>query len=479
MSEELQYFLENTRVDKATVENRLRQPVLNILYPKRLIFDKLEKYAFDFLHQGIEPRFISLVGLRGVGKTTLLWQLSEAIGSKSNYEMYFFNVNILSNLGIDLHSALTEFQKSILKKSFKELTEPIIFLFDEIQDDENWAKTLKILYDEARTALILCTGSSALILNSTADLSRRMHIQKVYPFSFGELLRSKDALQPENKILLPEKNLAEDLKEILFFSETAGEVFEKLKLKEKEIKALLNQPNIELSALKNQYINFLNFPNLLFFRDETVMSNAILDLFKRIIFEDIPKLKSNFSDSAKIEKLLHRLAASDEINPEKIAGISGLKKQEVIELTDMLAKAEILNLLLPFGGADSRIYKNRKAFFMSPSLRRALLSTLYGQNIPELQQSKLLEDLVVMYLKRVLNSSSISYSSANKAKNPDLIIETRDKAIILEIGSSKTSVSQIKDSGIDCRYGILITDNEKLSIKEDCILLPLNWFLLL
>ena len=101
MSEELKYFLENTRVDKATVENRIRQPVLNIPYPKRLIFDKLEKYAFDFLHQGIEPRFISLVGLRGVGKTTLLWQLSEAIGSKSNYGMYFFNVNILSNLGIE------------------------------------------------------------------------------------------------------------------------------------------------------------------------------------------------------------------------------------------------------------------------------------------------------------------------------------------------------------------------------------------
>jgi uncharacterized protein len=184
-------------------------------------------------------------------------------------------------------------------------------------------------------------------------------------------------------------------------------------LKEKEIKALLNQPNIELSALKNQYINFLNFPNLLFFRDEKVMSNAILDLFKRIIFEYIPKLKANFSDSAKIEKLLHRLAASDEINPEKIAGISGLKKQEVIALTDMLAKAEILNLLFPYGGIGSKIFKNRKAFFMSPSLRRALLSTLHGQNIPQSQQSKLIEDLVVMCLKRVLFNCSIAYSSGD------------------------------------------------------------------
>jgi hypothetical protein len=60
MSEELKYFLENTKVDKLTVENKLRQPVLNIPYPKRLIFDKLEKYAFDFLNHEIEPRFISL-----------------------------------------------------------------------------------------------------------------------------------------------------------------------------------------------------------------------------------------------------------------------------------------------------------------------------------------------------------------------------------------------------------------------------------
>jgi hypothetical protein len=72
------------------------------------------------------------------------------------------------------------------------------------------------------------------------------------------------------------------------------------------------------------------------------MTNSILDLFKGIIHEDIPKLKNSLDESSKIEKLLLRLAGSDEINPEKIAGITGFKKQEIIALFEILTKAEIL-----------------------------------------------------------------------------------------------------------------------------------------
>jgi predicted AAA+ superfamily ATPase len=480
MQEHLISFLKNSKVSNQTIESRLTQPVLRITYPKRLIFDKLENYAFDFLKKGIEPRFVSLAGLRGVGKTTLLWQLCESIKNNFNYDLYFFNVNVLCNIGVDLQTALLEFQKSVLKKSFNELKEPIILLFDEVHDDENWAKTLKILYDEARTALIVCTGSSALMLNSTADLSRRMHIEKIYPFSFSELLISLQTIYPENLIITPDKSLSTYLREILFFSESAADVINGLKSKETQLKELVNQKNLDINYTKYNYINFTNFPNLLFFKDEIVMTNSILDLFKRIIHEDIPKLKNCLNESSKIEKLLLRLAGSDEINPEKIAGITGFKKQEIIALFEILTKAEILNVLSPFGGIDTKIFKNRKAFFMSPSLRRALLSNLYGQNIPEQHKSKLLEDLVVMYLKRILQNNIISYSSGDSQKNPDIIIETRDKPIILEIGSSKTSTIQIKNSGIDYRYGILLTDNSKeLTLNENCIHLPLNWFLML
>ena len=203
-------------------------------------------------------------------------------------------------------------------------------------------------------------------------------------------------------------------------------------------------------------------------------------MFKRIINEDVPKLKPTFADFTKLERLILRLAGSDEINPEKLAGIIGVKQNDIHELIDILAKAELLNVLIPFGGLDTKIAKNKKAFFMSPSLRRALLSTLYGQNLPDQFRSKLIEDIIVMYLRRVLTDGIISFVSGKNVANPDFVIETRDKPVLLEIGTSKTSTRQIKQSNVSYRYGLLVSNGVTgLSLKGDCIQIPLSWFLLL
>lgn len=480
MDENLKYYLENTIVSKSAIESRLTHPITKLRYPTRLVYVLLKKYTDDFLKSGSEPRFVSLAGLRGVGKTTLLWQTANHIYLNHHKDIYFFNVNTLKNLGINLHIALEEFQRHIIKKRFNELTEPITLLFDEVHDDDNWSKTLKILYDEARTAFILCTGSSALLLNSTADLSRRMHIQKVYPFSFTELLHTKNDMSATSQIIVPEISLGYRLKEALFYSETANDALNKLNKYKNEVETCLLQSHIQINSLYDSYINFLNFPNLLFFEDEIIITNSILDLFKRIIHEDIPKLQPAFTDFTKIERLILRLAGSDEINPEKLAGVIGVKQNDINELIDILAKAELLNLLLPFGGLDTKIVKNKKAFFMSPSLRRALLSTLYGQNLPDQFRSKLIEDIIVMYLKRVLTDGIISFVSGNDEVNPDFVIETRDKPILLEIGTSKTSLRQLTKSNVNYRYGLLISNGVlEPSLKGDCIQIPLSWFLLL
>jgi uncharacterized protein len=484
MDESLKYYLDNTLVTKPAIESRLTHPITKLRYPARLVFAFLEKYANDFLSLGAEPRFISLAGLRGVGKTTLLWQTANYIHQNHHKDIYFFNVNILKNLGIDLHIALEEFQKHVLRKRFNELSEPITLLFDEVHDDDNWSKTLKILYDEARAALILCTGSSALLLNQTADLARRMRIEKIYPFKFTEFVAAKTYLENSGKTIYPEPGLASYLKDALFYHEMPQDAF-------REITALENKVNhyfaeistieaLLFSELWQGYINYQNIPTFLFFKDASVINDSILDLFKRVILEDIPKLKPTFTELPKIERLILRLAGSDEINPEKLAGIIGVKQNDIHELIDILANAELLNILLPFGGLDTKIMKNKKAFFMSPSLRGALLSTLYGQNLPEQFRSKLVEDMVVMYLRRVLADGIVSFLSGNHAANPDFVIETRDRPILLELGTGKTSVRQLKQSGVNHRYGLLVSSGvAEPALKGDTIQLPLSWFLLL
>lgn len=484
MDDNLRYYLENTVVTKTAIDSRLTHPITRLRYPTRTAYILLRKYANDFLKTGLEPRFVSLAGLRGVGKTTLLWQTANHIYNNYHKTIYFFNVNTLQNLGVDLHIALEEFQRQILGKRFNELTEPITLLFDEVHDDENWSKTLKILYDEARSAFILCTGSSALLLNQTADLARRMRIEKIYPYKFIEFIAAKTYMENAGRMVFPEKGLSGSLKEALFYSETPEEAFKKIQLLEYNVNVYFNKikevKTIDLKDVWQGYVSYQNIPNFLFFKDKITINDSILDLFKRVILEDIPKLKPTFSDFTKIERLILRLAGSDEINPEKLAGIIGVKQNVINELIDILAKAELLNVLLPYGGLDTKIVKNKKAFFMSPSLRRALLSSLYGQNLPDQFRSKLTEDIVVMYLRRVLTDGLLSFQSGNSNANSDFIIETRDKPILIEIGTGKTTTRQIKQSNINYRYGILVSEGLKEPVlKGDCILLPLRWFALL
>ncbi|MDR2148414.1 MAG: AAA family ATPase, partial [Tannerella sp.] len=264
MDKNLINYIENTAVTKSAIESRLTHPITKLRYPTRAAFVLLKKYANDFLQTGSEPRFVSLTGLRGVGKTTLLWQTANYIYQNHHKDIYFFNVNTLKNLGIDLHMALEEFQRHIIQKRFNELSEPITLLFDEVHDDDHWSKTLKILYDEARTAFILCTGSSALLLNQTADLARRMRIEKIYPFKFIEFITAKTYMENAGTAVFPEKGLSGELREAIFYSETSQDVFEKIKSFENQVdtyyKKIDSIKKLQSKELWKEYISYHNIP---------------------------------------------------------------------------------------------------------------------------------------------------------------------------------------------------------------------------
>ena len=216
MDEILKDILKSTLVNKTQLNIRVSNPITGKKYPTRTFYVLLKKYAEDFLSVGNEPRMIGLAGLRGTGKTTLMWQLAEYLYNKK-LPVYFFNVNAITASGYSLFEAIQGFQKEILKSNFIEIQYPFVLLFDEVHDDPNWTKVLKILYDEAKTAFIVSTGSSALLLNQTADLARRMKIEKVYPFRFIEFITAK-SFYNNTKLIFPEKGLSRELKNILFYS---------------------------------------------------------------------------------------------------------------------------------------------------------------------------------------------------------------------------------------------------------------------
>ena len=85
-----------------------------------------------------------------------------------------------------------------------------------------------------------------------------------------------------------------------------------------------------------------------------------------------------------------------------------------------------------------------------------------------------------MYLCRFFNNALLTFSSYTKSKNPDFILETKDKPILIEVGINKKSSKQITKSKIKYRYGIIInTKTNELKFEKDIIIIPLKLFLLL
>ncbi|MGC8822918.1 MAG: ATP-binding protein [Desulfurella sp.] len=479
MDEILEEIVKNSKVNKDIIQSYTKHPITGKKYPNRTFYVLLKKYADDFLTSGNEPRMIGLAGLRGTGKTTLMWQLAEHLYDK-NIPIYFFNVNALTTSGYSLYDALQVFQKVILKKRFTENIHPLILLFDEVHDDANWAKTLKILYDEARTAFIVCTGSSALLLHQTADLARRMKIEKVYPFRFIEFVTAKSFFEKKT-IIFPEKNLANNLKQSLFFSQSVDDAFDILQKLNPSIQNYINKIKEyfnDYKPLVQEYIKYHNIPSFILYKEKSSILESIFSLFTRIVYEDIPKLNRQISvENERIIRLLQQLAISDEINLNSLSQKTGINKNDLEFTLKVINDAELINLLNPYGGAESRIWRNKKAFFMSPSLRLALLSTIYGMNIPSEKQSKFFEDIIAMYLCKTFNNN-IFIASQGNSPTPDFVIETMDKPILLEVGRGKKQTTQF--SRIDCRYGILVSDNMTEIEKEgNYIKLPLIYFLLL
>ena len=174
------------------------------------------------------------------------------------------------------------------------------------------------------------------------------------------------------------------------------------------------------------------------------------------------------------------MAASDEINIQSLSQSLGISQDKINENLDILIKAELLNVLYPYGGIDSKINKAKKYFFMSPSIRKAILTPLMDANTDNIY-AKMLEDTIVLYLKRIFRDDSfLSFSSTKGNKNPDLIIETLDKPILLEIGLNKKTTKQISKSRIKYKYGIVINSKtDKIELHNDIVIIPLKYFLLL
>lgn len=473
--EELKKILTNSKLSKESIRDNLVHPMLKTTdFKPREVYEEIKETAHSYFTTGKAVRMIGLAGLRGTGKTTLLWQVADFIYKNHTTNIYFFHIGNLRRYNVGIKELHEGFQTYIAKSKLWSYKEKIVLLFDEIHEDPNWARDLKILYDEFRIAFAVATGSSALLLQSTADLVTRMLIQHVFPLNFREYLLLTDTVTYK----IPD--LRGKLENIFLRSKSVKELlinFNKLKPKLDNYLNKLN--NIENCIF--DYIVYYNIIRLLIADNKLQINSLANDLIRRVIYEDIPKLSDDFANPLNAEKILRRLAASDEVNIQSLSQSIGISRNNINANLEVLVKAELLNVLYPYGGIDSKINKAQKYYFMSPSIRKVILTPLIGTEVDKDLYAKMLEDIVVLYLKRIFKQESIvSFSSEKGQKNPDLIIETIDKPILLEIGINKKTTKQISNSRIKYKYGIIVNAKiENVEIVDNVAIIPLRYFLLL
>ena len=280
---EIQQILANSKLTTEKIRDSLLHPYLQTEYKHREAFDEIKKSADTYFKTGNGVRMFSYAGLRGTGKTTLLWQIADHIYRNYTKNIYFFNFSDLITFNIGIKEIKKAFETYIVKKHLWSYKEKIVLIFDEVHESPMWAKALKALYDEFRIAFILTSGSSALLLQSTADLATRMLIQHVFPLNFTEYI----GLTHQNTENI--NDLRKNLENIILRSKNAEKLFENLQGIKDNLDNFINKIDNTQKRIYD-YIVYYNIIRFLLIDSHIQIDKQVRDLVKRVIYEDIPKL---------------------------------------------------------------------------------------------------------------------------------------------------------------------------------------------
>jgi uncharacterized protein len=447
-------------------------------YPQRNIYIKVDKYLRDFLHNPeARDRWIIIPGLRGVGKTTILAQLflNHCHEAGQNRMLYISLDEVVNVLGSSLKDVLSAYEK-IIGESFEKLSKPLFIFIDEAQYDPKWASVLKSVYDRSNKVFVICSGSSAVSLQTNPDVVRRAIFEKLFPTNFCEFLMIRDGK-------LPVKNLKKNIKEALFLSNSAKEAYDKLKEFEQAVLSFWSQVDHDYI---DEYLKIGTLPFAIRIKNEARVYQTITLLLDKVINQDVQSLgRFDQKTIGHIKRVLFLIAESEVLSVQKLAQTLGVSVNTVSSILEVLESAELLIRVMPYGSNAKKVRKPSKYQFMSSAMRSAFLSVAGNPQIFSQQKGRLMEDIVAMTLYRefvVRNGGALNHDGTEGGA--DFILTVTEKNIIpIEVGMGEKLGTQVRNTMKkigSAKYGVVVCRNS-LTLLEDAnvVKVPLDYFLLI
>jgi predicted AAA+ superfamily ATPase len=464
------------------VKNHLEEGGRTLKY--RGAYFRVKKYVDDFLRGenlgNISRRLIILPGLRGVGKTTILFQIYDYLRNKKKIDqdriLYFSTDELKAYLGKRILDVVDIFIQEIHKTLPAYLDKELFIFVDEAHFDSNWSETAKILFDKSKKIFMIFTGSSALNFELSVDVVRRTTKEIIFPMNFSEYLTLRYYKW------FPPDNMPESIRDLMFNGDN-NDFVEHASSKENElIKKILEIPEIKKEW--EDFVCYKGFPFTLNM-SQIEAHEKIFSMIDRVIEKDIFSIQSfNTETRNTISRILTFLALQSPggTSDAKLSERLGISPTLVRSILDVLEKTHLIFSIKPYGGAGKVVRKPWKYYFLSPSINAAIRFKLgaFERNNKEMY-GVFVENMVASYLIRMKETinipTGIFYDSYEGGV--DFLIQNAEENIIpIEVSSGKKDKDQIERAikKYNSKYGIIICECQNIRKENNVIYIPITTF---
>jgi uncharacterized protein len=449
----------------------------------RISFLQLKSIATKFIQGVPTERVIIMPGLRGVGKTTLLFQTYEEIkGQLDENNLLYISCDALTKqFNSSLIETIEVYEKKILSCPFEKLEHKIILLIDEAHYDPNWQTVVKTLFDRTKNVLIIVSGSCSIAMETNTDLARRVHMEKIYPLNFAEYLLLK-------KGIFPVAGAMKNLRDAIFSTKNIEQAFNLINSVHGE---LVKKMYTKVSSMELELSNFLvygGFPSVFELKKEEEVFRKIISVLEKVIYQDIPCFYGSCKNLVnRIFPMLHLIASSSDVISynkfNEVINSEGGSKSVIYDLLQALTKAGVTDSMTISGAPSKKERNSLKFYFATPSIRASLLWTMGKFKRESDIMGLLLENASFNTLQKIKAFQpnliqDISYS--DKSENPDFKLITQNGEMLIECGWGSKGSRQVDKENRE-NFAIVICNVASPAIDKDrnILYIPREVFLLM
>jgi predicted AAA+ superfamily ATPase len=380
-----------------------------------------KRFAFDEAMKRLEQtdirRTVVLTGTRRVGKTTILYQMIEALLEKGVAPQKIVYIS-MDHPMLKL-SGFQEILDCYHENVYAE--QDAYYFFDEVQYAQSWDKWLKTIYDMQPDTHMVATGSAspALMKGNRESGAGRWSVIQVPTMSFYEYCELLNIDHPE----LPETMKITSL----------------LNMTQQERTRIM----LQLSKVQNHFNRYLQvggFPELAL-ADNDIMAQQITweDVVDKVLKRDLPSLY-NIRNATELERIFLYLCnvSSEIVSIDAVAKeLSGVSRPTVENYIQYLESANLIYQSWPVDMAGKKVLKARpKIYIADAAIRNAVLMDDSLLTDPA-EMGKIVETAVYKHVAAFYyqQATSVGYfRGGKKGKEIDIVVDyPNTKKILIEV----------------------------------------------